>query len=166
MTRNFIMRKLFIFSLLALVLASCGEYQRVQKSPDPDVKFDYAKRAFEEGRYVQAYTLLKDVVAVFKGRRKPKSRFICSVSATMRTRNILMPQPISKATTSVIPKAPTRSLRASMPATPTILIPPSLSSTSRAQSRQSRSFRDFLTTSPAANASLSPKTLSLSFRTS
>lgn len=64
------MRKLFIFSLLALLLASCGEYQRVQKSQDPNVKFDYAKRAFEEGRYVQAYTLLKDVVTVLKGSQK------------------------------------------------------------------------------------------------
>ncbi len=54
----------------ALMLVSCGEYQRVQKSTDPDVKFEYAKRAFEQGKYVQAYTLLKDVVTVFKGSDK------------------------------------------------------------------------------------------------
>lgn len=64
------MRKIIIFSLLAVVMASCGEYQRVQKSSDPDEKFEYAKRAFEQKKYVQAYTLLKDVVTIFKGSEK------------------------------------------------------------------------------------------------
>lgn len=63
-------RRLLLYILFPLVLASCGEYQRVLKSTDPNERFDYAKRAFEEGRYVQAYTLLKDVVAQFKGSEK------------------------------------------------------------------------------------------------
>ena len=37
-----------------LMLASCGEYQRALKSPDPNYKFEFAKRAFEQKRYVQA----------------------------------------------------------------------------------------------------------------
>lgn len=64
------MRKFILLSLLTVLLASCGEYQRVLKSSDPNERFDYAKRAFEEKRYVQAYTLLKDVVAQFKGSEK------------------------------------------------------------------------------------------------
>lgn len=64
------MRKLLILSALALIAASCGEYQRVQKSTDPNEKFEYAKRAFEEKKYVQSYTLLKDVVTQFKGSSK------------------------------------------------------------------------------------------------
>lgn len=64
------MRKVIYIFIGALMLVSCGEYQRVQKSTDPDVKFEYAKRAFEQGKYVQAYTLLKDVVTVFKGSDK------------------------------------------------------------------------------------------------
>ncbi|MBO5779878.1 MAG: outer membrane protein assembly factor BamD [Muribaculaceae bacterium] len=64
------MRKLIFILLAALTLSSCGEYQRVQKSTDPDVKFEYAKKAFEQQKYVQAYTLLKDVVTVFKGSDK------------------------------------------------------------------------------------------------
>jgi len=64
------MRKFLYMFFGALMLVSCGEYQRVQKSTDPDVKFEYAKRAFEQGKYVQAYTLLKDVVTVFKGSDK------------------------------------------------------------------------------------------------
>jgi outer membrane protein assembly factor BamD len=52
------------------LLSSCGEYQRAQKSTDYNYKLDYAKRAFNEKRYVQSYTLLKDCSTVFKGSDK------------------------------------------------------------------------------------------------
>jgi outer membrane protein assembly factor BamD len=64
------MRKLIIFSLLFTLLTSCGEYYKVQKSTDYDYKLDYAKRAFESGKYVQASTILTDIVTVFKGTPK------------------------------------------------------------------------------------------------
>jgi outer membrane protein assembly factor BamD len=64
------MRKLFILTLLAVALSGCGEYQKVLKSSDPNEKLEYAKRAFEEKRYAQSYTLLKDIVAQFKGSEK------------------------------------------------------------------------------------------------
>ncbi len=56
--------------LSVLFLCSCGEYQRAQKSSDPDYKLEYAKRAFAQKKYVQSYTILKDVVTVFKGTEK------------------------------------------------------------------------------------------------
>lgn len=55
---------------MAVLLCSCGEYQRAQKSADYNYKFDYAKRAYEGKRYVQAATLLKDCITVFKGSDK------------------------------------------------------------------------------------------------
>ncbi len=55
---------------MSLIMASCSEYQRMQKSSDPNEKFEYAKRAYEQGKYVQAYTILKDVVTQFKGSGK------------------------------------------------------------------------------------------------
>ena len=64
------MRNYILVILLALVTCSCGEYQRAQKSTDFEYKFDYAKRAYEAKRYVQAATLLKDCVTVFKGSDK------------------------------------------------------------------------------------------------
>lgn len=56
--------------MCGLVLGACGEYQRAQKSTDFNYKFDYAKRAFEDKKYVQAATLLKDCITVFKGSDK------------------------------------------------------------------------------------------------
>lgn len=64
------MNRIIIVCLAALALTACGEYQRAQKSTDPDYKLDYAKRAFEQKKYVQAATLLTDVITVFKGSEK------------------------------------------------------------------------------------------------
>ncbi len=64
------MRNYLILILASLLLCSCGEYQRVLKSDDYNYKFDYAKRAYERGKYVQASTILKDCITVFKGSDK------------------------------------------------------------------------------------------------
>ena len=64
------LKKYAIIIALAGVLVSCGEYNKVLKSSDYNLKYEYAKKAFEEKRYTQAYTLLEDVVTVFKGTDK------------------------------------------------------------------------------------------------
>ena len=64
------MYKYFIIAatlLASLTLSSCGEYQRVLKSNDLSYKFEYAKRAFEERKYAQTTTILRDIVTQFKG---------------------------------------------------------------------------------------------------
>lgn len=53
-----------------MALTSCGEYQRAQKSHDTDYKLDFARRAFEQKKYVQASTILTDIVGVVKGTDK------------------------------------------------------------------------------------------------
>ena len=64
------MRYYIVAFLAAILLSSCGEYQRAQKSTDINYKFEYAKRAFEEKKYVQAATLLEECIAYFKGSDK------------------------------------------------------------------------------------------------
>ena len=56
--------------MLTAVMTSCGEYQRAQKSTDINYKFDFAKRAFEDKRYVQASTILEEIAPVLKGQDK------------------------------------------------------------------------------------------------
>ena len=53
------------FSMVAL--CSCGEYNRLLKSNDPDEKYDYAKIYYEQGKYAKAATLLSDVVPIYRG---------------------------------------------------------------------------------------------------
>lgn len=64
-------KKIYILGLLtALILCSCGEYQQAQKSSDYNYKFEFAKRAFEEKKYVQAATILEQCIQTFKGTDK------------------------------------------------------------------------------------------------
>lgn len=75
------MFRYFLLAITVLLLSSCGEYQRVQKSTDPDYKLDYAERAFAQKKYVQAYTILKDIITVFKGTEKAeRSLYLLALS--------------------------------------------------------------------------------------
>lgn len=64
------MKKIFSIILLGcelLMFNSCGEYQKVLKSTDVNYKYEYAKSAFEKGKYGQATTILEELVTVLKG---------------------------------------------------------------------------------------------------
>lgn len=63
-------RTYILLFVCTLLFSSCGEYVRVQKSDDYSYKFDYAKRAFDAKKYVNAATILQDCVTVFKGTDK------------------------------------------------------------------------------------------------
>ena len=60
------MKRLFAkvigLSCILLIFTACGEYNRILKSTDLNVKFDYAKKDYEEGKYSRTATLLEDVV--------------------------------------------------------------------------------------------------------
>ena len=50
-----------------LVFWSCGEYQQILKSKDPDVKYQKALMYFEDQQYVKAQTLLDEVTSYYRG---------------------------------------------------------------------------------------------------
>ncbi len=75
------MRKYLTLLIACVLMCSCGEYQRVQKSDDYGYKFDFAKRAYEQGKYVQAATILQDCITVFKGTdRAEESLYLLAMS--------------------------------------------------------------------------------------
>lgn len=61
------MRKYLYIIALLLACTSCGEYAKMMRNPDPNVKFEYAKKSFNEGKYVQAATVLNDVITPLRG---------------------------------------------------------------------------------------------------
>lgn len=62
------MQKKGLFILLVMVvLTSCGEYQRLLKSRDPEEKYQAALQYFNDKQYVKSQTLLDDVSAYYKG---------------------------------------------------------------------------------------------------
>lgn len=50
-----------------LLLSSCSEFVRVQKSTDANLKYSYAKKYYNMGKYTKAADLLEDVVPLFNG---------------------------------------------------------------------------------------------------
>lgn len=67
------MNKLLAISILLLTLSittSCGEYQRVLKTNDSQVKYEYGKKWYDEGKYAQAASVLGEIVTSFRGTEK------------------------------------------------------------------------------------------------
>ena len=61
-------RKVFTYACVAWLFGSCaGEFSRVYKSQDYDLKYEYAKQSFAERRYVRAATLLEELITLKKG---------------------------------------------------------------------------------------------------
>ncbi len=54
-------------ALATLTLASCGEYQALQKTQDYEYRYEAAKAYFAEGKYKKASVLLGEVLATLKG---------------------------------------------------------------------------------------------------
>ena len=49
-------------------LSSCGEYQQILKSKDPDFKYQKALMYFEDEQYVKAQTLLDEVTSYYRAK--------------------------------------------------------------------------------------------------
>lgn len=56
--------------LMVLVLASCGEYNKILKSRDPEEKYTYAKKYFDEKKYGRTTTLLEEILTSYTGTSK------------------------------------------------------------------------------------------------
>ena len=62
------MKKIVLVGMLmAVVLASCGEYNKILKSTDYELKYSYAKKYFNEKQYAKSATILDELVTIFKG---------------------------------------------------------------------------------------------------
>ena len=59
--------KIIYILLLALTISACSNYNRILRSPDVELRWAYAQRFFEEGRYNRAITLLEDLTRRFVG---------------------------------------------------------------------------------------------------
>ena len=65
------MKKNILITLLAaLLLSSCGEYNKLLKSTDYEYKYEAAKNYFAKGQYSRAATLLNELIAILKGTDK------------------------------------------------------------------------------------------------
>lgn len=61
------MKKFIVLLLPLVILTSCTQYAKVQKSMNYDYKYELAKAYYMEGEYSQSSSLLEDVLAFMKG---------------------------------------------------------------------------------------------------
>lgn len=59
--------RIFFVFLITLLITSCGEYNKILKSSDNELKYTYAKKYYDEKKYSKAITLLEDLIPVLKG---------------------------------------------------------------------------------------------------
>lgn len=53
-----------------MLLSSCGEYNKILKSRDAELKYTYAKKYFDEKKYSRTATLLDEILTVYTGSPK------------------------------------------------------------------------------------------------
>lgn len=56
--------------LLTILFSSCGEYNKILKSRDAELKYTYAKKYFDEKKYGRTATLLDEILTVYMGSPK------------------------------------------------------------------------------------------------
>ena len=66
MVRNKTTTLILLFAI-AVFFSGCGEYNRILKSTDRDLKYTYAKKYFEEKKYKRSIDLLEELVPYMKG---------------------------------------------------------------------------------------------------
>ncbi len=57
----------YLLMMMTILLSSCGEYNKILKSTDYELKYSYAKKYFNEKKYSKAATILEELVTIFKG---------------------------------------------------------------------------------------------------
>lgn len=61
------LKTLSLVAGLAILMSSCTEFTKVMKSRDPEYKFEYAKKAYENKKYMQAYQVLSEIYTPLRG---------------------------------------------------------------------------------------------------
>ncbi len=76
--------------LSALVLSSCGDYNKIVKSNDYEFKFKKAVEYYEDGEYVKSGTLFKELVTIYRGTSRADRIYYFYAKSMMGQKDYLM----------------------------------------------------------------------------
>ena len=57
----------YLLLMMTFLFSSCGEYNKILKSTDYELKYSYAKKYFNEKKYSKSASLLDELVPIFRG---------------------------------------------------------------------------------------------------
>lgn len=69
-------KQLFLLLIILAILPSCGEYQKLLKTNDPELKFTKGIEYFNAGQYTKAQTLFDDVSGYYRGTERSEQVLI------------------------------------------------------------------------------------------
>ena len=78
------------FVLILFVFSSCGDYNKIVKSSDYEFKYKKAIEYYEEGEYVRAGTLLKELVNIYRGTTKADKIYYFYAKSMIGQKDYLM----------------------------------------------------------------------------
>ena len=76
--------------VLGLLLTSCGEYTKISKSGDSQLKYDKAFEYYDKGDYVKAATLLEATVPSYRGTEKGEKGLYTLAMAHFKNEDYIM----------------------------------------------------------------------------
>lgn len=79
-----------LFVLVVVLVSSCGEYQKLLKSSDNDLKYQKAMEYYQAEDYMRAATLLKDLIGIYRGTEKSEEAHIVYANCLYGMRDYLM----------------------------------------------------------------------------
>lgn len=136
--------------LAAMLLSSCGEYNKLLKSTDYEYKYEAAKNYFAKGKYSKSATLLNELITILKGTDKAEESLYMLGMSYYNQKDYRLLLRLSLRITTLIREARLLNWHVSMPEKVCVWIPLKPVLISRELTRLFRSCRCFWSISPIA----------------
>jgi outer membrane protein assembly factor BamD len=90
MTKNNLFLLVAVVLISTLLLTSCGEYNKVLKSTDANLKFNKGIEYYEEGRYDRALPLFEELISLYRGTSKSEKIYFYYAYSNYYMNNFLL----------------------------------------------------------------------------
>lgn len=84
------MKKILVLLIFALVLGSCGEYQKALKAEDVGVKYELAEKLYDAGKYSKAIRLFEQIAPAYRGKPQAEKMFYMYSQAYYKTKQYVL----------------------------------------------------------------------------
>lgn len=90
MTKNNILYLATVFLFATVIFSSCGEYNKVLKSTDANLKYNKGIEYYEQGRYERALPLFEELISLYRGTTKSEKIYFYYAYSNFYMRNYLL----------------------------------------------------------------------------
>lgn len=95
---------LYLLLLSVIVFTSCGEYNKILKSSDNELKYSYAKKYFDDKKYSKAIVILESILPSLKGTANAEEALFLLAQSHFYDKDYYSANQYYKAYTNTYPK--------------------------------------------------------------